>query len=150
MYAHRHYFWHRLGLYYQHFYDYFLHQKSQLRDGTTVGTRPLRACPQAPWLQSGRRSNVGRSKISMESELRALSRWKKKCSPCLASRSLCCRQSCHRLHSADLSPMVLGSPVSIYSDSGDDSRGDGDSSEDCLSVMMRGQGPGVIVTIFLR
>ena len=66
----------------------------------------------------------------------------KKCSPCLASRSLCFRQSCHRLHSVDLSPMVLGSPVSIYRDSGDDSRGDGDSSEDCLSVMMRGQGLG--------
>ena len=74
----------------------------------------------------------------------------KKCSPCLASRSLCCRQSCHRLHSADLSPMVLGSPVSIYRDSGDDSRGDGDSSEDCLRVMVRGWGRGVIVTIFLR
>ena len=75
----------------------------------------------------------------------------KKCSPCLASRSLCCRQSCHRLHSVDLSPMVLGSPVSIYGDSGEDSRGDGDSSEDCLSVMMRGGGGrGVIVTIFLR
>ena len=66
----------------------------------------------------------------------------KKCSPCLASRSLCCRQSCHRLHSADLSPMVLGSPVSIYSDSGDDSRGNGDSSEDCLMVMVRGRGTG--------
>ena len=74
----------------------------------------------------------------------------KKCSPCLASRSLCCRQSCHRLHSVDLSPMVLGSPVSIYGDSGEDSRGDGDSSEDCLRVMVRGWGRGVIVTIFLR
>ena len=73
----------------------------------------------------------------------------KECSPCLASRSLCCRQSCHRLHSADLSPMVLGSPVSIYGDSGDDiitidSRGDGDSSEDCLRVMVRGRGTGVV------
>ena len=65
---------------------------------------------------------------------------RKKCSPCLASRSLCCRQSCHRLHSADPSPMVLGSPVSIYGDSGDDSRGNGDRSEDCLSVMVRGRG----------
>ena len=92
---------------------------SHFRDGTTVGTRPLRACLQAPWLQSGRRLNVGRSKISMESG--GFGVWgffkmekEKKCSPCLASRSLCCRQSCHRLHSADLSPMVLGSPVSIY------------------------------------
>ena len=40
--------------------------------------------------------------------------------------------------------------MSIYRDSGDGSRGDGDSSEDCLRVMVRGWGRGVIVTIFLR
>ena len=37
--------------------------------------------------------------------------------------------------------------MSIYGDSGDDiitidSRGDGDSSEDCLRVMVRGRGTG--------
>ena len=32
--------------------------------------------------------------------------------------------------------------MSIYSDSGDDSRGNGDTSEDCLMVMVRGRGTG--------
>ena len=32
--------------------------------------------------------------------------------------------------------------MSIYSDSGDESRGDGDKSEDCLMVMVRGRGTG--------